>query len=190
MSVEVPKQLLAKYDRPGPRYTSYPTAPCWTDAFTASDYGERLRAAATRSEEPISLYVHLPFCESMCWFCGCSVVVTQKHDRSSLYVDRVLREATIVRETMGCSRPVAQYHWGGGTPTFLPPDQIRRLYLGLNDLFPNQSDGEISIEVDPRVTTTEQLETLSELGFKDMRKVGSFASAVSRGDRHLYVASR
>lgn len=164
MSVRVSKSLLEKYDRPGPRYTSYPTAPCWSD-FTAADYEQRLRASAVRADEPVSLYVHLPFCEKLCWFCGCSVVVTQKRDKAAAYVDRILREAALVRNTMGCSRPVAQYHWGGGTPTFLPPEQIRRLYLGLHDLFPNQKDAEISIEVDPRVTTTEQLQTLSELGF-------------------------
>lgn len=164
MSVQVPVELLTKYDKPGPRYTSYPTAPCWSE-FTATDYKERLRAAAARGYEPISLYVHLPFCESLCWFCGCSVVITQKHDRSEAYVGRVLKEATMVREAMGCGRPVAQFHWGGGTPTFLPPEQITRLYTGLNELFPNTADAEISIEVDPRVTTTEQLETLSGLGF-------------------------
>lgn len=164
MSVRVPVELLAKYDRPGPRYTSYPTAPCWSD-FTAADYQERLRAAAVRVDEPVSLYVHLPFCESLCWFCGCSVVITNKHDKSEAYVGRVLKEAAMVRETMECGRPVAQFHWGGGTPTFLPPEQITRLYVGLNELFVNMDDAEISIEVDPRVTTTAQLETLRDLGF-------------------------
>ena len=91
MSLRVPKDLLAKYDQPGPRYTSYPTAPCWTEDFTAADYEERLRAAAARGDEPISLYVHLPFCKSMCWFCGCSVVITQETDKAEAYVGRVLR---------------------------------------------------------------------------------------------------
>jgi oxygen-independent coproporphyrinogen-3 oxidase len=158
-------KLLAKYDRAGPRYTSYPTAPVWRDDFTDEDYAERLRVAAQKRDEPMSLYVHVPYCDALCFFCGCSTVITQRHEKEAPYVDRVLAEARLVRETMGNARPVAQHHWGGGTPTFLAPQMIEKLFSGLNELFPVADDAEVSIEVDPRVTTREQLEMLRSLGF-------------------------
>lgn len=157
-------ELLAKYDKPGPRYTSYPTAPIWRDDFAAEDYAERLRAAGRRTK-PMSLYVHVPYCNAMCFFCGCSTVITQRHEKEDPYVDRVLREARLVRKTMGSGRTVAQHHWGGGTPTFLAPAMIEKLFRGLNELFPVEPDAEVSIEVDPRVTSREHLEMLSNLGF-------------------------
>ncbi len=161
----VREELFEKYDRPGPRYTSYPTAPVWTDSFGPDQYRERLRVAGADTSVPMSLYVHLPFCESMCWYCACNVIITQDHDKASSYVDDVLAEAKLVRDFMGGARPVVQHHWGGGTPTFLPPDQITRLFAGLGELFPLGDDAEVSIEVDPRVTTTEHLEALTKAGF-------------------------
>ena len=158
------RELLAKYDRPGPRYTSYPTAPAWCDDFGPVDYAERLRESG-KSSTPMSLYVHIPYCESMCYFCGCSTVITQRHDKEAPYVDAVLREARLVRETMGNSRTVAQHHWGGGTPTFLSPEHLAKLYRGIDELFPTAADAEVSIEVDPRITTHEQLAMLADLGF-------------------------
>ena len=158
-------ELLAKYDRAGPRYTSYPTAPVWRDDFTDEDYAERLRVAAQKRDEPMSLYVHVPYCNALCFFCGCSTMITQRHEKEAPYVDRVLAEARLVRETMGNARPVAQHHWGGGTPTFLAPQMIEKLFSGLNELFSVADDAEVSIEVDPRVTTREQLEMLRSLGF-------------------------
>ena len=158
------RDLLAKHDKAGPRYTSYPTAPAWRENFSAADYAERLRAM-NGSDEPISLYVHVPYCDSLCLFCGCSTVITQRHEKESPYVDRVLAEARLVRETIGRERRVTQHHWGGGTPTFLAPDNLAKLYRGLTELFPTTPDAEISIEVDPRVTKRAHLEILAALGF-------------------------
>jgi len=156
--------LLIRYDKPGPRYTSYPTAPVWSDQFTAQDYDERLRSAG-QSSEPTSLYIHIPYCDALCYFCGCSTVITQRHEKEAPYVDRVLSEAALVRQTIGNSRPVIQHHWGGGTPTFLSPAMIEKLFAGLCELFPLTNDAEVSIEIDPRVTTREQLEVLAKIGF-------------------------
>lgn len=157
--------LLSRYDKPGPRYTSYPTAPAWNNEFSANDYATRLRSAGGKTHEPLSLYVHIPYCDSLCYFCGCTTVITQRHDKEEPYVDRVLEEARLVHSAMGNGRPVAQHHWGGGTPTFLAPAMVDKLFTGLAELFPPEADAEISIEVDPRVTTKAHLETLARLGF-------------------------
>jgi len=160
------RELLERYDRPGPRYTSYPTAPVWTDNFGPSDYGSRLAAAGQKGDEPFSLYVHIPYCESMCWYCACSVVVNKDPSRVASYVDTVLQEADLVASQLGkTQRRVLQHHWGGGTPTFLPPHECRRLFEGLCERFPLQDGAEVSIEVDPRVTTQEHLEVLADVGF-------------------------
>lgn len=164
MSANISTELLQKYDRPGPRYTSYPTAPAWSDEFGADDHRESLRRAGSVNDS-LSLYVHLPFCKSMCWFCGCSVFITQDDNKMATYVDRVLEEALLARSFMERTRPVVQHHWGGGTPTHLPAEEMVRLFSGLQDLFPTSDDAEISIEIDPRVTTVAQLETLRTCGF-------------------------
>jgi oxygen-independent coproporphyrinogen-3 oxidase len=166
LTPHVPEELLARYDRPGPRYTSYPTAPSWSDDFGPADHAESLRRAAGEGGTPLSLYVHIPFCTSLCWYCGCSVQITQRKDKGSRYVDTVLAEAALARRLLGdADRPVLQHHWGGGTPTFLDPDDLVRLSAGLNDLFPLARDAEVSIEVDPRVTSRAQLEALRGAGF-------------------------
>jgi len=164
------QDLLTRYDKPGPRYTSYPTAPIWSDEFSAQDYQERLRSAGQHSDA-MSLYAHIPYCNAMCYFCGCSAVITQRHEKEAPYVDRVLREAAMVHQVMGSSRPIAQHHWGGGTPTFLSPEMIEKLFLGLCELFPLTDNAEVSIEVDPRVTTREHLETLARIGFNRISMV-------------------
>lgn len=156
--------LLSKYDVPGPRYTSYPTAPNWSESFEARDY-KRALAATGADDEPISIYVHIPFCSQLCLYCGCSVIITKEKTKAERYVDDVLAEARLVRSRIGSNKTVAQHHWGGGTPTFLPADEISRLYTGLNELFPTSDNAEVSIEVDPRVTSHEQLTTLRKLGF-------------------------
>lgn len=165
MKTKVVPELLSRYDQPGPRYTSYPTAPMWREEFGASDYHAALAAAGSRPDEPLSLYVHVPYCEQMCWFCGCTTVITQNHDREDPYIDTLLREARLARAAMGIERRVAQHHWGGGTPTFLSPRNIERLLVGVEKLFPLAGDAEVSIEVDPRVTTREQLAVLRKVGF-------------------------
>jgi len=165
MSLVVPHALLSRYDQPGPRYTSYPTAPVWTSEFGPDDHRDSLVRANEDDGAGMSLYVHLPFCRSMCFYCGCSVIIARDPKNGDRYVEDVLREAELARATLSANRPVVQHHWGGGTPTFLQPDQIERLFRGLEAIYPHTEDAEISIEVDPRVTTVEQLERLRECGF-------------------------
>jgi oxygen-independent coproporphyrinogen-3 oxidase len=162
---ELDRQTLQRYDQPGPRYTSYPTAPVWTDSFGPEDWGAALERANADKDAPLSVYVHLPFCHSLCLYCGCSVHITHKMDLARSYVDLLLVEADMLAAKLPDRRAVWQHHWGGGTPTYLPPDEIARLYRGIAERFPSRDDAEVSIEVDPRVTTFEQLAVLRELGF-------------------------
>jgi oxygen-independent coproporphyrinogen-3 oxidase len=156
--------LVRRYDRPGPRYTSYPTALELHEGLGREAFREELRKAAQR-EGPLSLYVHLPFCEERCLFCGCHVVVTRKREVAERYLGFLEKEIDAVARLLGRGRRVTQLHWGGGTPTYLAPDQMRRLFGAIRDRFALDPDAEIAIEVDPRVTTAEHLETLKELGF-------------------------
>jgi oxygen-independent coproporphyrinogen III oxidase len=157
--------LLRKYDRPGPRYTSYPTAVEFHGGFDESAYRERLADAARRPEEPLSLYLHLPFCEARCSFCGCMVVITQKREVAARYLEYVHREIALLAQALGERRRVVQHHWGGGTPTYLSVDQIEALAAVVRRHFDVEKGAEVAIEVDPRVTTDEQLERLRALGF-------------------------
>jgi len=161
----ISQELLEKYDQPGPRYTSYPTAPVWTEDFGQEDWREAFAYANKRKDSPFSLYVHIPYCDSLCYYCGCSVIITKSKTKGDQYVDMVLKEAELLASALPDRRAVQQHHWGGGTPTFLKPAQLERLYMGLQDLFPSASTAEVSIEVDPRVTDDEQLETLKRIGF-------------------------
>ena len=145
------------------RYTSYPTAVEFHEGVGAETYRSHLERAA-RSREPLSLYVHLPFCEERCLFCGCNVVVTKRRDVAARYLDMLVREIDALAAFVG-RRPVAQMHWGGGTPTYLDPDPIRRLHGAIAERFAFTPGAERGIEVDPRVTTRAHLETLRDLGF-------------------------
>ena len=165
MSIDVPHELLSRYDQPGPRYTSYPTAPVWSSEFGPEDHRDSLVRANEQDGAGMSLYVHLPFCRSMCFYCGCSVIISRDPKSGDRYVEEVLKKAALARTILSANRPVVQHHWGGGTPTFLQPEQIERLFRGLLSIYPHTDDAEISIEVDPRVTTVRQLEVLRECGF-------------------------
>ncbi len=163
--IDVTPELLARHDRPGPRYTSYPTAVEFTDAVGPDDYARLLATAATTPAAPLSLYVHLPFCEARCSFCACHVVVARHPDVADAYLGRVLAEADLVAARLGDRRRVVQYHWGGGTPTFYPPDTLARLHTELTRRFPLDAGAEVALEADPRVTTPEHLAVLADLGF-------------------------
>ena len=165
MSLHVPKDLLERYDHPGPRYTSYPTAPNWVGDFDGKEHAESLQRASKQPGIGMSMYVHLPFCRMMCFYCGCSVIISRDDSKGERYVTEVLKEAALARAQLTGNRPVVQHHWGGGTPTFLQPDQLERLFLGLAKIYPHTDDAEISIEVDPRVTSVKQLEVLAKCGF-------------------------
>ena len=164
---DVSVELLHRYNVPGPRYTSYPTAPVWREGFSPRDYGEILSASgAGDSPAPLSLYVHLPFCESLCFFCACTVVITANHSVEEPYLELVEREIDwVASRAGGDSREVVQLHWGGGTPTYLSPDHISRLAGKLRRSFRFAPDAEVGVEVDPRVTTPSHLEALSRAGF-------------------------
>ncbi len=140
--------LVRKYDGFGPRYTSYPTADRFHDQFTAAHYVDALASHA--AGDPLSLYVHLPFCDTICYYCACNKVVTKDHGRATAYVRYLEDEIEMVGTLVGDTPPVIQLHWGGGTPTFLSRLQMAGLMGALHANFVFAHDAEISIEVDPR----------------------------------------
>jgi len=162
--LEISEAFLENYNRPGPRYTSYPTAPVWQDDFGPNDLEQRYRTA-DESRSPISLYMHLPFCESLCLFCACNVVIQKDHAVAPPYLATLRKEIDHVARFVSRDRVVHQFHWGGGTPTYLSPAQMEELFAWTRERFTFGSDAEIGIEVDPRVTTRGHLESLARMGF-------------------------
>ena len=156
--------LVRKYAIAGPRYTSYPPA----TRFTAGPVEIGLEAAIAEDnaspDRPLSLYVHLPFCESRCWYCGCTTVITRDHDRANPYLDYIEKELALLATRLDPRRPVTQLHLGGGTPTFLAPAQLRRLGAMLRGRFRFTPDAEISVEIDPRRLTFEHVAALRDIG--------------------------
>ena len=164
--LEVDLDLLKKYNRPGPRYTSYPTAPHFHEGFGPDEY--RREILATNSGETprdLSLYFHFPFCKSLCYFCACNVVITKDASRVGHYLGVLKKEIDLVANLVDPRRKVIQMHWGGGTPTYMSPDQIRDIFGTIRGKFPFAADAEISIEIDPRTITPEHLPALREAGF-------------------------
>ena len=157
--------LIRRYDRPGPRYTSYPTALEFNQAFDEAAYKARLRDAAADADSPLSLYVHLPFCAARCTYCGCMAIITKNQDVIERYLEHVETEIALLARHLGPRRRVVQLHWGGGTPTSLSVVQITRLYRAIGRAFEIEEYAEKAIEIDPRVTTREQLLLLRALGF-------------------------
>jgi oxygen-independent coproporphyrinogen III oxidase len=155
---------FTQYSKPGPRYTSYPTALEFNDAFGYEAYLAKLHAQSPQS--PLSLYFHLPFCKNACYFCGCNVVFTSKEDKKEQYIDYLLREMEILSNHIDTSRPVIQLHFGGGTPTFFDADQLDRIITAIKSHFKNfTNDAEISCEIDPRHINEEQMKVMSDAGF-------------------------
>jgi oxygen-independent coproporphyrinogen-3 oxidase len=155
---------FSKYSKPGPRYTSYPTAPEFHEGFGAKEYVAILEKHDKK--RPISLYFHLPFCRSACYFCGCNVVYTSKEDKKERYIDYLEKELAILAQHLDTSREVIQMHFGGGTPTFFSTEQLKRIIGLIHTYFKNFShDVEISCEIDPRFLTKEQLDVLTCNGF-------------------------
>jgi oxygen-independent coproporphyrinogen-3 oxidase len=162
--LHVSEEFLARYNRPGPRYTSYPTAPVWNDAFGPDDL-EKVHQEADRVRTPVSLYTHIPFCESLCLFCACNVIIQKDKKVAPPYLGVLKRELERLSRSVSRERPVVQFHWGGGTPTYLTPEQIEDLFGAAHQRFTFAADAEVGIEVDPRVTSRAHLETLRRLGF-------------------------
>jgi oxygen-independent coproporphyrinogen-3 oxidase len=157
--------LLERYDRPGPRYTSYPTAVEFHGGFGKHEYETHLRTADRDVDAPLSLYIHLPFCEHRCLFCGCNVIISPDKSRATPYLDLVRREVALLTERLRTRRKLAQVHLGGGTPTYFSPDQLTALLRDVFSAFAPQPGAELAVEVDPRVTHHEHLDALADLGF-------------------------
>ncbi len=158
--------ILKKFNSQGPRYTSYPTAPLFSPDFTAADLVEEIRETNTPgSDQPISLYFHFPFCEKLCYFCGCNMRVS--HDRALInnYNEYLKKEIDLLRPMMSPARKVSQMHWGGGTPSYLYPDEIRDIGSYIKAKFEFAADIEASVEIDPRGLTREHMAAFAEIGF-------------------------
>lgn len=161
-------ELLRRFDVAGPRYTSYPTADRFVEAFTAQDYAQALaqrRDGPAALALPLSLYVHIPFCESLCYYCACNKIITKHHERGAQYLRYLGREMDLHTAVLGAGQAVTQLHLGGGSPTFLSDDELRQLMAMLRRGFAIAPGAECSIEVDPRTVDEGRLQALADLGF-------------------------
>jgi oxygen-independent coproporphyrinogen-3 oxidase len=162
---EVTAELLRRHDRPGPRYTSYPTAVEFHEGFGEAEYRARLERANTLGEAPLAIYSHVPFCEERCSFCGCHVIISPRKTIAGPYVEHLRREMEMVASLLPDRRRVAQYHLGGGTPTYLAPEELDGILRSFTSHFELLPGAELAIEVDPRVTSREQVDLLASWGF-------------------------
>lgn len=166
---QITPELLQRFDVAGPRYTSYPTADRFVEAFGPGDYLQaaqlRAQGASVGGRPPLSLYVHIPFCESVCYYCACNKVVTRDHGRTEPYLAALEQEMALHVAQLGTGHSVSQLHLGGGTPTFLTDEELDRLLGALRRNFKIAAGAEMSIEVDPRTVTRERLQHLAKLGF-------------------------
>ncbi len=168
MSTAIADSLVAKYDVPGPRYTSYPTVPYWEATPDEAQWlGHIARALDRRGGQGAALYVHIPFCHDLCTFCGCNTRITRSHSFVAPYVEAVLSELDLYLRALGRERiELAELHLGGGTPTFLTAQELDALLIGLSQRISRRERASCSIEVDPRVTDDGQLEVLRRHGFR------------------------
>lgn len=162
--MEFSAELLHKYCKAGPRYTSYPTAPYFHESFGPAQWEEELRATQDKGRD-ISLYTHIPFCDTLCYYCGCNMIATKDYSKAKAYLEVLFREIDQVAALTSPQRKVRQLHWGGGTPTYLHPDDLRRLYEYLASKFSIAPDAEIGCEMDPRELTFEHIRALRQSGF-------------------------
>ncbi len=165
MSLNIPADFVEKYNTAGPRYTSYPTVPAWKQAFGDAEYREALAELAQKPDDELAIYLHLPFCAKHCFYCGCNALVTREKNAVTEYLDRVEKELAMVTALIGTNRRVVQFHWGGGTPNYLSESEVSRalaMFRGAFDLAP---DAEVSLEIDPRIATPEQVAFLRLAGF-------------------------
>lgn len=193
-ATQISPELLRRYDVPGPRYTSYPTADRFVEAFTAHDYE---RALAQRRDGPaalvlpLSLYVHIPFCESLCYYCACNKIITKHHEKGSSYLRYLEREVNLHTAVLGTGQPVTQLHLGGGSPTFLSDDELRQLVAMLRRSFAIAPGAECSIEVDPRTVDSGRLQALADLGFNRISfGVQDFDAAVQKAVHRIQPAEQ
>ena len=165
----ISEELLRRFDVSGPRYTSYPTADRFVEAFTVEQYQQALTQRGHGSQVgggvPLSLYIHVPFCESVCYYCACNKVITKHHDRAAEYLQALVTEMDLTLAHLGRGAAVSQLHFGGGSPTFLSDAELTELMAALSSRFQIAAGAEIAIEVDPRTVTSQRLQHLRQLGF-------------------------
>ncbi|HTL18827.1 MAG TPA: oxygen-independent coproporphyrinogen III oxidase, partial [Patescibacteria group bacterium] len=157
-------ELVKKYNVAGPRYTSYPPATKFSDSLKWSELAERI-LENNRTDRDLSLYFHVPFCETLCWYCGCTTVITLNHGQGDAYLKYLDKEVSQMSTLMNHRRKAVQLHWGGGSPTFLSPDEIRRLGDIIHKHFTFAEGYEAGVEIDPRRLTREHIVALREVGF-------------------------
>ena len=190
----VSPELLRKFDVPGPRYTSYPTADRFVEAFAADDYARALtqrRNGAAALALPLSLYVHVPFCESLCYYCACNKIITRHHERAKPYLEYLEREVALHTALLGTQQKVTQLHLGGGSPTFLSDDELRGLMDMLRKHFQLVPGGEYAIEVDPRTVDAGRLGALADMGFNRLSfGVQDFDPAVQKAVHRVQPAEQ
>src|SRR6185437_4345408 len=163
-SMPVDLDLVRKYNVAGPRYTSYPPATKFANTLSWPQLADNI-LQNNRSERDLSLYFHIPFCETLCWYCGCTTVITRNHGRSTAYLNHLEKEIAQMSALINPRRKVVQLHWGGGSPTFLQPDEIRRLGAMIRRTFAFSHDAEAGVEIDPRRLTHGHMVALREAGF-------------------------
>ena len=190
----VPEELLSRFDVPGPRYTSFPTADRFVEAFTTDDYVQALtqrRTGLAARSRPLSLYVHIPFCESLCYYCACNKIITKHHEKAASYLRYLSREVDLHTQYIGQGQTISQLHLGGGSPTFLRDDELRELMVMLRRNFTLAPGGEYSIEIDPRTVDAARLDTLAELGFNRLSfGVQDFDPAVQKAVHRVQPAEQ
>jgi oxygen-independent coproporphyrinogen-3 oxidase len=187
-------ELLQRYDVAGPRYTSYPTADRFVEAFGEADYLQALeqrRDGVGAKAYPLSLYVHIPFCESLCYYCACNKIITKHHERGAEYLHYLEREVDLNIAHLGPGQVVSQLHLGGGSPTFLSDAELAQLMAMLRRNFQLAPGGEYSVEIDPRTVTRERLAHLAELGFNRLSfGVQDFEPAVQKAVHRIQPAEQ
>lgn len=193
MSVITP-QLLARFDVPGPRYTSYPTADRFVEAFGEAEYVQALQQrqlGTVGKQPPLSLYVHIPFCESLCYYCACNKIITQHKERAAEYLLYLGKEVELHTQHLGRGQAVSQLHLGGGTPTFMSDEELGQLMAMLREHFKFVPGGEYSVEVDPRTVDEQRLAVLAELGFNRLSfGVQDFDPAVQKAVHRIQPADQ
>jgi oxygen-independent coproporphyrinogen III oxidase len=180
--IEISEELIRRFDSLGPRYTSYPTADRFNSLFNTQSYIQHLEErAANPAKPPLSIYIHFPFCASLCYYCACNKIITKDHGRSAKYLKYLEKELELVASHLHGKQPVVQLHHGGGTPTFLSPDELRHMMTILRRYFDFFDDAELAIEIDPRTVGSETMAMRAELGFnRTSLGVQDFDSAVQQ----------
>jgi len=190
----ISEALIRQYDVAGPRYTSYPTADRFVEAFTAQDYIQALelrRDAPAAAKLPLSLYIHIPFCEQLCYYCACNKIITKHHDRATAYIKYLGMEIDLHTKHMGVGQAVSQLHFGGGSPTFLSDDELREVMAMLRRSFTLAPAGEYSIEIDPRTIDHKRLDALADMGFNRLSfGVQDFEPAVQKAVHRIQPAEQ